>query len=287
MQKDNYVDKFPYNLIITRYDSESKIRLQIERGNRIRNLNISTKKDLTLVESEKSRWSKYNEELLSRIFDNQVIVNEYKNIDYSLRFKVGGQSFEKVVDGLGTEIDKKINFLEAIIERLDLIPEAKIKSIFVNKNEMIKPKSKDIFIVHGKDDTSKGLVSGFIEKLGLNPIILHKQPNAGRTIIEKFEDYSNVCFAVVLLTPDDTGYSKNEPSEAKSRARQNVIFELGYFIGKLGRENVCALFKEGVEIPSDYHGVLYLPIDINNEWQFSLAREIKQAGIEIDLNKII
>jgi len=111
--------------------------------------------------------------------------------------------------------------------------------------------------------------------------------NKGRTIIEKFEDHSNVGYAVVLLTPDDLGATKDKKDELKPRARQNVIFELGYFIGKLGRKRVCVLHMENVEIPSDYKGILYLKMDKDDAWTHKLAREIKEGGIKIDLAKIL
>ncbi len=142
-----------------------------------------------------------------------------------------------------------------------------------------------IFIVHGHDELAKVSVENRVRELGLDPIILHKRPNAGRTIIEKFEDHANVSFAIVLLTPDDIGAPKNKPSETKPRARQNVILELGYFMGKLGRNRVCALYKKGVELPSDIQGVTYLPMDSAGAWRMDLAKEIKNAGIEVDLNK--
>lgn len=150
----------------------------------------------------------------------------------------------------------------------------------------------DIFIVHGHDETAKKAVARLIRKLELKPIILHEQPNAGRTVIEKFEDYSNVGFAVVLMTPDDIGQHVPPgvfPSHKglKKRARQNVIFELGFFIGKLGRKRVCALYKEGVELPSDYQGVLYVPMDKATAWELELAKEIKAAGLPVDLKKIM
>lgn len=146
---------------------------------------------------------------------------------------------------------------------------------------------KIIFIVHGHDEETKEKVSRFIEKLGFEALILHEQPNKGRTIIEKFEDYSDVPYAIILLTPDDEGYPKNKKEQVKSRARQNVIFELGFFIGKLGRENVCALYQEGVEIPSDYKGVLYIPLDKEDGWQLKLAKEMKAAGLSVDMNKVV
>jgi predicted nucleotide-binding protein len=112
-------------------------------------------------------------------------------------------------------------------------------------------------------------------------------PNIGRTLIEKFEDYSNVGFVVVLLTPDDLGTSKDKREELKPRARQNVIFELGFFVGKLGRERVCVLYKENVEIPSDYEGMLYVKMDKSDGWKAKLAREMKEVGIKIDPVKLL
>lgn len=149
------------------------------------------------------------------------------------------------------------------------------------------PDKKTVFIVHGHDEASKQTVARFIEKLELDPIILHEQPNEGRTVIEKFEYYTNVSFAVVLITPDDVGGQANQQNHLKTRARQNVIFELGFFAGILGRKRVCALYTEGVEMPSDYSGVLYVPMDAQGGWQLQLAREMKAAGVEVDLNKAI
>lgn len=146
--------------------------------------------------------------------------------------------------------------------------------------------SKEVFIVHGHDEAAKQTIARFIEQLELTPVILHEQSNKGRTIIEKFEDHSNVGFAVVLMTPDDVGASVNDKENLKPRARQNVILELGFFLGKLGRERVCALLK-GVEVPSDYDGVLYILMDQQEGWRLKLAKEIKAAGIDIDLNKVI
>jgi hypothetical protein len=119
--------------------------------------------------------------------------------------------------------------------------------------------NNDVFIVHGHDELMKVEVARTLERLGLTPIILHEKPDEGRTVIEKFEHHSNVGFAVVLLSPDDKGYSvKCAPENAKSRARQNVVLELGFFVGKLGRKRVVALHRvvEGFEMPSDYGGVL-------------------------------
>lgn len=159
--------------------------------------------------------------------------------------------------------------------------------------KILKPgnKNNQIFVVHGHDEEMKQSVARIIEKLGLKPIILHEQPHQGRTIIEKFTEYADgVSFAVVLLSPDDKGYKKDRSSEAaKFRARQNVILELGFFLGKLGRNNVVALFKNesNFELPSDYDGVLYTPFDNSGRWQFDLVRELKSAGYDVDANKLV
>ncbi len=148
------------------------------------------------------------------------------------------------------------------------------------------PIGSNIFLVHGHDEAVTHETARFLESLDLELIILREQPNEGRTIIEKFIEFSNVGFAVVLLTGDDRGgVFSSKLNEQKPRARQNVILELGFFLGKLGRRCVCAMYREGVEIPSDYSGVLFIPFDTFGAWRLALAREIKAAGIELDLNK--
>jgi integrase len=150
--------------------------------------------------------------------------------------------------------------------------------------------SKKVFIVHGYDEGAKESVARFLERLKLEPIILHEQPNAGRTVIEKFEAYADVGFAVVLLTPDDVGASASvaiKPEGLQPRARQNVVFELGYFIGRLSRRRVCALYKKGVEIPSDYEGVVYVELDPAGPWRVQLAQELSEAGVPISLEALL
>ena len=151
-----------------------------------------------------------------------------------------------------------------------------------------QPRGHRIFLVHGHDEAVLHETARFLEKLAQDIVILREQPHSGRTIIEKFEDYSDVGFAIVLLTPDDrAGTASAAYEEQKPRARQNVIFELGYFIGRLGRNRVCALYRPGVEIPSDYSGVLYVELDERGGWRLELAIEMKAAGFPIDMNKAL
>jgi len=149
-----------------------------------------------------------------------------------------------------------------------------------------QPSGHRVFLVHGHDEAVLHETARFLEKLEQDIVILREQPNRGQTIIEKFEDYSDVGFAIILLTPDDRGGEASLPYEKqKPRARQNVIFELGYFIGRLGRHRVCALYRPGVELPSDYAGVLYVQFDEQGGWRLALAKEMKAAGLPVDYKK--
>jgi len=147
--------------------------------------------------------------------------------------------------------------------------------------------NRDVFVVHGHDEAAKHEVARFIENLGLNAIILGEQASGGRTLIEQLERYSDVSFAIVLLTPDDVGYPKGKkPRKLTCRARQNVIFELGFFIGCLTRARVRSLYKDDVELLSDYHGVVYIPMDSAGGWKARLAKELEEAGFLIDPQKL-
>lgn len=149
--------------------------------------------------------------------------------------------------------------------------------------------SNQIFIVHGHDEEMKLNVARVIDKLGLEAIILHERANEGMTsIIEKLEKHSyDASFAIILLSLDDKGCTVDSfPDSAKFRARQNVILELGYFIGKLGRKRIAVLYKKSndFEFPSDISGVLYVPYDGN--WQLELVRELRSYGYEVDTKKL-
>jgi predicted nucleotide-binding protein len=145
--------------------------------------------------------------------------------------------------------------------------------------------SNKVFVVHGHDDAAREAVARFLERLGIEAIVLHEKPTEGRTVIEKLEHYADVDFAVVLLTPDDVGGPKaGTDGQLRDRARQNVILELGYFVGRLSRKNVCALYKGALELPSDYLGVVYVPLDPSGGWRLHLAKELKSARFSVDMN---
>lgn len=143
-----------------------------------------------------------------------------------------------------------------------------------------------VFIVHGHDGEHRESIARFLERLGFEAIILHERPNKGRTIITKFrEEAAGVGFAVVLMTPDDVGRAE-KGADLRPRARQNVVFELGFFIGALGPDRVAALIKGDIERPSDFEGVIYISLD-DASWQMQLGRELQAAGYAIDWNKVM
>lgn len=148
--------------------------------------------------------------------------------------------------------------------------------------EEIKRDCSKVFIVHGHDDVLKLAVARLIEKQNIKAIILHEQANQGATIIEKIESNSDVNAAICLFTADDVCNPENN-DKMNNRARQNVVFETGYFMGKLGRDHTIILTDRDVELPSDMQGVVYT--DTSN-WQFSVLKELKAIGYKIDYNKL-
>ena len=233
-----------------------------------------------------------NDTVVPYLIDQEINVNGYvlrkNNI---IRFFIGEteKSFKKLKED---ERNKRSGFIiqHHLLEKVakditrDILKEAKLRNNITNP-EKSSSDNKKIFIVHGRDSESKISVARFIEQLGLEAIILHEQPNAGKTIIEKIEEHTDVGFAIVLYTPCDLGGLK-ESEEQKPRARQNVVFEHGYLIAKLGRNRVCALVKKEVEFPSDINGIVYYIFDDNDAWEFKVARELQNAGYQIDMNKI-
>jgi len=147
----------------------------------------------------------------------------------------------------------------------------------------IAPKKRKVFIVHGRDNESKQEVARFVESLGIGTIILHEQPSSGMTIIEKIEHYSSEAdFALVLYTACDHGRGIHETKvHPKNRARQNVVFEHGYLMAKLGRKNVCALVKGEIETPNDISGVVYVGLDIAGAWKTEVTMELKACGYKV------
>lgn len=185
--------------------------------------------------------------------------------------------------------ERQNGHLEGLALRVEAtgLSQAKVQPSAVRSPASIAARVTRVFLVHGHDIAVKESTARFLEKLKLEPVILHEKANEGRTVIEKFEAFADVGFAIALMTPDDVGATASAQGQLSARARQNVILELGYFTGKLGRNRVCALYKTGVEIPSDFHGVLFVELDQAGAWKAKLAQELVQAGLQIDLQGLL
>jgi predicted nucleotide-binding protein len=271
-------------LTIPREEVEARLQDRIKRGEELRDRQIGSLVDLDAARAEHDRWSAFNAELLKRLFTTQELAEEYSRF-YGSVTRMNPTPTERV-QRFRENVSDGVNRLKSIRERLELFDiAATSESSAPAKAEREGPRSR-VFIVHGHDEAAKETVARFLEKLDLQAVILHEQASRGRTVIEKLEGYSDVDFAVVLLTPDDLGAAKDEIAKPKPRARQNVVLELGYFIGLLGREQVCALHKGGLELPSDFGGVVYVSMD-DGGWRLLLARELLAAGFRIDMNRAV
>ncbi len=202
---------------------------------------------------------------------NSKTYDDFSKRTYSLSFFFGDTPESEHINAYKDDMSITRRDLEKLLE------EEKMFNDELNVSDIKKNnKSKKVFIVHGRDDSKKYEVKGFLHELGLEPIILHQQVNGGKTIIEKIEKNSDdIACAIVLFTPDDIGKLKDSDEELRTRARQNVIFEAGYFMGKIGRNRTIIL--SGVEEKmTDIDGIVY--IDINN-YQDALMREFKELSL--------
>lgn len=283
----------PDLLLTPRDQAKAQLLSRVEQGNSLQKTVFKSIDDLEAAREVYQAWNSFNVELLSRMFSGEQYVAEYNNVYSGITIAFDfPESPDDEVKNFLKRVRSKNSFLANMVERLDIIGEkpgvggaVRSESARMSGNT----DSKKVFVVHGQDEEAKAVVARFIEHCGLTPVILHEKADRGRTIIEKFEQETDVGFAVVLLTPDDVGglATVSDPpmsDKLQLRARQNVILELGYFIGKLGRPRVCALRRGDVELPSDFSGVVYTPFNAEAGWKISLAKELKAAGYEIDLN---
>ena len=263
---------------------------------------IETLTDQTIESGEFKAWQHYTRTSIRNIFGgNSDNLKRFNQISYFPRTPQA-----KVIGGIRyldpspiSDYRKREVFTEGLEEAKWML-NSMIKEIDNywadnqdenNQSNVMSGKSIDsdrVFVVHGRDEGAKHSIARFVEQLGLEPVILEEQPSRGRTVISKFQEESeNIGFAIILLTPDDEGRQQGTNQELRPRARQNVVFELGYFFAALGQGRVCAMLKDEVEMPSDVHGVVYIHMDGTDSWKIKLARELSSAGFNIDANRIL
>ena len=272
----------PPALRVPRTEAAEKIQAQINEGEALLAQQPRSEPELERLKEQRRIWSDYNRELLVQLFTSSAVAEEYSAYfggAFSMR-----PSFADLVEYWRDDVQTSLTRLRSIYRRLELFP---APDSGISAPRRPTDRGTGIFIVHGSNNAAKETVARFLERLGLGVTILHEQPDKGRTIIEKFEANASVGYAVVLLTGDDVGAPRTSPNDLQPRARQNVLLELGYFLGTLGRTHVCALREEGVEVPSDLAGVLYVSFDAAGAWKLRLATEIKAAGIDVDLNRVM
>lgn len=235
---------------------------------REREVRISDLRDFIAQEFASELEEKCKEVPFSDMYIDSTISESYKKYNLTYTDK------DVKLIGLTKEGDEAANHPKGILGYL-ADNENKTKSVMTNK----------VFIVHGHNDAVKEKVARFVEHLKLTPIILHEQIDRGQTIIEKVESNSNdVNFAIVLLTADDEGKAKTE-TDYKLHARQNVIFEMGYFFGLLSRSHVFLLLDDDVEKPSDLSGIVYN--SLKEDWKTKLFKELQACGYNVDPNDLL
>ncbi len=270
-------------------EAREAINGQLEKGRTLRATTIRSENELMQARSQRRKWSDYVEALLERLFTTNDLAREFAGYGTPGLIIAGGYSepLSVKVDEYREMVDDYLHRLESIEERLELYVSPERRDVITRDAEST-PSGNRVFVVHGHDEGAREAVARFIGQLKLSPIILHEQPNRGNPLLSKLlREGKDIEFAVVLLTPDDLGAPATDRENAKPRARQNVIFEMGLFLGALGPERVCVLKKEGVEVPSDIAGVVYVPMDPGEGWKLALARELRQVWPEIDVGAIL
>jgi predicted nucleotide-binding protein len=267
-----------------RGETAELLRERIRLGQELQARTIQTADDVGAYGADSTKWMEYNYELLKSMFKSDGIANEY--MSYIPRFAILRDDRINLRNSR-KKTQMQVTKLSSILERLELYPEPSSDS---QRGEILAPVlvASKVFVVHGHDEGALQAVARFLERIDLQAIVLREQPDQGRAVIEKFEACAReVGFAVVLLTPDDVGGAVSVP-EQSARARQNVIFALGYFAGALGRGRTCLLCKGDVEIPSDLFGVIYTDFDHPAEgWKIKLRRELRAAGLQFDADRVL
>jgi predicted nucleotide-binding protein len=228
--------------------------------------------------ADRERWIRLTKEALLHVYSGQAEAEEFTSSAYRrVFFGDPGQDF--VVDV--RHVADAVTTLESLIDRLEYAEEAEAQR---PGPPVPSHGAGVIFLVHGSDTGAREGVARFLEKAGAHRVvILDEQTNRGRTLIEKFEEHAGeASYAVVLLTADDVG-GRREAGAQQARARQNVVFELGFFVGRIGRERVTVIYEPGVERPSDIDGLAYLLLDGAGAWREKLVRELRAAGLGFDL----
>jgi len=274
--------ELPPQLTVARDWLGAELNVRIFDARELLEREIHSEDDLQSARNDYYTWDEYNETLLQRSFTTSKPAEHYRGL--VLAWDDADELLSTQEEHVRDDVQSKIRRLASLREQLPLFEDP--PAMPARSEEPSVEVGITVFVVHGHSEAFKQQVARFLDAVtDLEPVILHEQANSGRTIIEKFEDHAGrAAFAVVLLTGDDDGGVRGS-GERHPRARQNVVFELGFFIAVLGRSKVAVLYEEGVELPSDMSGVLYTSLDAGGAWKLALAKELRAAGLSVNLNR--
>jgi predicted nucleotide-binding protein len=234
-----------------------------------------------------ARWENYTEDIIIRSFGKPSTqfnaywrIDKYQGLRFGIRYAPSEAEFQAAFK---STMEQRKELMEGFVEQLQDSAGSSIGNVEVADS----PTSNDVFIVHGHNHSAKTELARILEHLKLQPIILHEKPNSGRTLIEKLELHSDVGYCFVLLTPDDEGRERSSSEPLKPRARQNVVFEFGRFVGSLSRFRVCCLYSGDVELPSDLSGIARIQFrESVNEVGTGIVRELRAAGYDVSADDL-
>lgn len=284
----NDIEQNSTKIIISKEELNNILDDRILKGYQILSKRSINQTEFKTIHDDFILWDDFNSEFLKHAFNKE-------NNEYKIKYDKAGKFYYAFIDGKTSFEHKNEEFKFKVHSKLQELKKLRAKTSLLKSTIVEKFKDTDktltidkskVFIVHGHDEEAKIKTARLIEKLGLKPIILNEQVSRSKTIIEKIEEYSNVGFGIVLYTPCDIGAKDEEIPKFKKRARQNVVFEHGFLIGKIGRENVCALVKGEIETPNDISGVVYVKMDNEEAWHLKIAKELKNSGYNIDMNNL-
>jgi predicted nucleotide-binding protein len=236
---------------------------------------------VTSSSPEFTAWKMRVRRFLLRVFgEDSLELNEFDKESFTLHWYGINTPDSEFVEACARGLLRTKAVLQTYLEDVELSNSSEDDQL-VSNTEL----SAKVFVVHGHDGEMRESVARLLEQQDIVPIVLMEQANGGKTIIEKFEEYSDVSAAICLFTPDDKMASNNGTEEKPQyRARQNVVLEAGYFIGRLGRSRVIFISSQEVEMPSDLSGMLY---SYQGDWKISVLRDLKKMGFDIDSNRLL
>lgn len=281
-------------LTVARKWASSELKERVQLALELLRTPVTESNEYEYLKARYSTWDEFNAHLLSVLFTTDEFQRQYKQpVIGAMTVSFYGRTLKENRDQLERTIWDKIRKLEWIRERLKLIQVYEPVSLSETKSStsdtVVLPESGRVLIVHDRDEQAKNALEAMLYSFRLEPVALHRELGDSRTVTEKFETYTNIKYAFILLSPDDLaqsvfgGDSRNEQLlTAEHRERGNVIFEFEYLVGKLGEKRVCCLYTRGASLPTDVAGLVYKKFESNvYEKKHEIRKELLAAGYTV------